>query len=68
MNNFNAIQQIFSALNMSCVERLKKAWGCVQPKYMKIFEEMGKFVSQSFSYKEYRYEIVNFEIKNRNVN
>jgi hypothetical protein len=54
MNNFNAIQQIFSALNMSCVERLKKAWGCVQPKYMKIFEEMGKFVSQSYSYKEYR--------------
>jgi len=55
--NYNGILQIYSALNMSCVERLKKAWSFVPQKYIDKMKEYGQLVSNANNYRLYREKI-----------
>jgi len=42
---------------MSCIQRLKKAWSCLPPKYEQSLKSIGDFISAIGNFKEYRTRI-----------
>jgi hypothetical protein len=55
LKNFHSVMQFFSALNMSCVSRLQKAWSFVSTRHKQILDDIGKLFLGN--YRGYRAEL-----------
>jgi hypothetical protein len=55
LKNFHSVMQFFSALNMSSVSRLQKAWSFVSARHKQILDEIGKLFLGN--YRGYRAEL-----------
>jgi len=54
LNNFNAVMEIISGLQMSAIYRLKSAWGNVGSKYMKLYDDCQTLLSRDQNFKMLR--------------
>ncbi len=54
LNNFNTLMQIWTALNMSVVERLRGAWALVDESDRAIMDKIGALMHHSNNYERYR--------------
>eukprot|EP01102_Stenamoeba_stenopodia_P006360 TRINITY_DN1744_c0_g3_i1.p1 TRINITY_DN1744_c0_g3~~TRINITY_DN1744_c0_g3_i1.p1 ORF type:complete len:906 (-),score=236.37 TRINITY_DN1744_c0_g3_i1:10-2727(-) len=54
LNNFNAVMEISSGLQLSAIYRLKRTWEGVPQKSMAAFEEMKELMKVSSNWKAYR--------------
>lgn len=54
LNNFNTLMQIYTALNMPVVERLKAAWALVPEPDIEILKKVGSLMHHQQNYRLYR--------------
>jgi son of sevenless-like protein len=54
LNNYNALMEILSGLNMTAIYRLKKTWGSLSPKTLAIFQSLNQLMSPDANFKAYR--------------
>jgi len=54
LNNFQGVMAVYTALNMSSVQRLNETWKNVPSKYMSLFEDITQLLSAAHNYKIYR--------------
>ncbi|KAL6078720.1 Son of sevenless 1 [Balamuthia mandrillaris] len=57
LNNFNGLMEIYTALNMSCIQRLKGAWKGVPQKAAQRLAHMEQLMNPQQNYRNYRSEI-----------
>lgn len=49
-NNFNGVMEMYAALSLSAIMRLKKSWEHVKPKYKQAYEEFSELANSSQSF------------------
>ncbi|EGC30334.1 hypothetical protein DICPUDRAFT_157929 [Dictyostelium purpureum] len=54
LNNFNAVMEILSGLNLTPVFRLKKTWETIPRKYLATFRHLNSLMAPKFNFKVYR--------------
>eukprot|EP01088_Endostelium_zonatum_P008979 TRINITY_DN2216_c0_g1_i1.p1 TRINITY_DN2216_c0_g1~~TRINITY_DN2216_c0_g1_i1.p1 ORF type:complete len:702 (-),score=106.93 TRINITY_DN2216_c0_g1_i1:18-2123(-) len=54
LNNFNGVMEVFTALNMGSIHRLKATWKLVNPKYCAKLKEIEDLMSTGQNYSRYR--------------
>ncbi|KAL6044924.1 Son of sevenless 1 [Balamuthia mandrillaris] len=57
LNNFNGLMEIYTALNMSCIQRLKGAWKGVPQKAAQRLAHVELLMNPQQNYRNYRSEI-----------
>ncbi|EGG18190.1 RasGEF domain-containing protein [Cavenderia fasciculata] len=54
LNNYNAVMEILSGLNMTPVYRLKKTWETISRKYLATFKHLNSLMANKGNFKVYR--------------
>ena len=54
LNNFNGVMEIFTALNMGCIQRLKNTWKSVSPKQINKLKDIEELMSTGQNFSRYR--------------
>jgi len=54
LNNYNAVMEILSGLNLTPVFRLKKTWEQLPRKYLATFKNLNSLMAPKFNFKVYR--------------
>jgi len=54
LNNLQGVMTVYSALNMSSVQRLHDTWKALPSKYTTLFENITHLMSPAYNYKTYR--------------
>lgn len=63
MKNYNMSMAIYSGLNGSAVSRLKQTWAQIEPKRLKILQELEIAFSPTQNYKNYRANLESTEME-----
>ena len=59
MGNFNSVMEIYTALNLASITRLRAAWKGVPQRYQSKLAELGVLLAPYLNYKNYRAAIEN---------
>jgi len=57
LQNYNALNEIISALNTSAVFRLKKTWAGLSQHHTKLFSELSELMSNKHNYQNLRHQL-----------
>jgi len=57
LNNFNAVMEIISGLNLTPVYRLRKTWDALPKKQLVFFEQLSALMAPKSNFKVYREEL-----------
>jgi len=61
LNNYNAVMQIFTALNSPAVAKLKKAWSSVPEKSITIYNNIAQLMNSKKNYHNYHEHLKKFD-------
>lgn len=59
IHNYNAVMEIYAALQSSAVHRLKRTWELLAPEAWEAFDKIAKFVSSTGNFQNYREALKN---------